>query len=50
MPVGVVHMCLEYLINPTDVAPCLLAVGGMEGGRNRERETTVSAHKKQLIG
>lgn len=37
MQVGAVHMCLEYLINSTDVDPCLLAVGGIEGQRRAGR-------------
>lgn len=49
MQVGAVHMCLEYLINSTDVDPCLLAVGGIEGRRRagkREWDKIVSAHRK----
>lgn len=31
MPISAVHMCLEYLINSTDVVPRLLGGGGIDG-------------------
>lgn len=43
MPVSAVHMCLEYLINSTDVALCLLT----EGLRDRGRQGKDSKKEKK---
>ena len=37
MPISAVHMCLEYLINSTDVALCLQREGWREGGKEGGR-------------
>lgn len=49
MPFSAVHMCLEYLINFTDVAMRLLR-GGTEGWRNTGKEGVSETDKKMRYG
>lgn len=46
MPVSAVHMCLEYLINSTDLALCLLGEGLRDGGGEGKREWERDTDKK----
>lgn len=50
MPISAVHMCLEYLINSTDVAPRLLGGGGIDGWREagRERERRLKMVEREV--
>lgn len=43
-------MCLEYLINSTDVAPRLLGGGGIDGWREagRERERRLKMVEREV--